>query len=135
MDGSGWNPSWGSAAWGSSIRATYLKTGQQVALKVLAPDLSLDPKVAKRFEREMDILRKLKHPHIIRYYGGSSSGAQRYYAMELLSGGALDGILKKKGGGFTWRKRSSTRCRLCRLWSTPITRASSIATSSRAICC
>lgn len=93
----------GVGGMGIVYRATYLKTGQQVALKVLAPDLSLDPKVAKRFEREMDILRKLKHPHIIRYYGGSTSGAQRYYAMELLSGGALDTLLKKKGR-FTWEE-------------------------------
>jgi serine/threonine-protein kinase len=83
--------------------ATYLKTGQQCALKVLAPDLSADPKIAKRFEREMDILRKLKHPHIIRYYGGGSSDNQRYYAMEILAGGALDTLLKKKGR-FTWEE-------------------------------
>lgn len=91
----------GVGGMGIVYRATYLKTGQQVALKVLAPDLSVDPKIAKRFEREMDILRKLKHPHIIQYYGGSTSGAQRYYAMELLSGGALDTLLKKKGH-FNW---------------------------------
>jgi len=93
----------GVGGMGIVYRATYTKSGQQVALKVLAPDLSLDPKVAKRFEREMDILRKLKHPHIIRYYGGGTSGNQRFYAMELLSGGALDAVLKKKQK-FTWEE-------------------------------
>jgi serine/threonine-protein kinase len=77
--------------------ARYLKTGQYVAVKVLSPDLTADPKVAKRFEREMDILKKLKHPHIVQYYGGSTSGAQRYYAMELVKGGSLESLIKSKG--------------------------------------
>lgn len=87
----------GTGGMGIVYLATYLKTGQSVAVKVLAPDLTADPKLTRRFEREMSILKKLQHPHIIRYFGGSSSGAQRYYAMELLSGGGLDQLLKKKG--------------------------------------
>ena len=93
----------GVGGMGIVYKATYLKTGQLVALKVLAPDLSSDPKIAKRFEREMDILRKLKHPHIIQYFGGSTSGNQRYYAMEMLSGGALDDVIRKKGK-FSWEE-------------------------------
>jgi serine/threonine-protein kinase len=76
---------------------TYLKTGAKVAVKVLAPDLSGDPQVAARFDREMEILKKLKDPHIVRYYGGSSTRTQRYYAMELVTGGSLDKILRKEG--------------------------------------
>ncbi|QDU35945.1 Serine/threonine-protein kinase PK-1 [Maioricimonas rarisocia] len=81
---------------GIVYRATYLKTGQDVAVKVLAPDLTADPKLARRFQREMDILKKLRHPHIVRYYGGSSSGAQRFYAMEMITGGSLDDLLRKR---------------------------------------
>ncbi|MCA9111263.1 MAG: serine/threonine protein kinase, partial [Planctomycetaceae bacterium] len=77
--------------------AKYLKTGQRVAVKVLSPDLMADLKVAKRFEREMAILKKLKHPHIIQYYGGSTSNNQRFYAMELVKGGSLEDLIKKKG--------------------------------------
>lgn len=93
----------GAGGMGIVYRATYLKTGQSVAVKVLSPDLTADPKLAKRFEREMSILKKLQHPHIIRYFGGSSSGAQRYYAMEMLTGGALDEVLRKKGR-FSWEQ-------------------------------
>jgi len=87
----------GVGGMGVVYKATYLKTGQKVALKMLAPDLTADPKVAKRFEREMDILQKLKHPNIIRYYGGSTTGNQRWYAMELIAGGSMDRIIKEKG--------------------------------------
>ncbi len=82
---------------------TYLKTGAKVAVKVLAPDLSGDPKVAARFDREMEILKKLKDPNIVRYYGGSSTGTQRFYAMELVTGGSLDVILRKEGR-LSWEK-------------------------------
>lgn len=76
--------------------ATYLKTGQKVALKVLTPSLSAQPNLVKRFEREINILKKLKHPHIVQYYGGGKQGDQRFYAMELMEGGSIERIIKQK---------------------------------------
>lgn len=93
----------GVGGMGIVYRATYIKTGQVVALKALAPELCADPKIAKRFEREMEILKKLKHPNIIKYYGGVSTPNQQFYAMELISGGGLD-VLLRKSGRFTWEK-------------------------------
>ena len=86
----------GVGGMGIVYRATYIKTGQKVALKALAPDLTADHKVSKRFEREMEILQRLRHPNIIRYYGGVSSGAQQFYAMELITGGSLEDMLRVK---------------------------------------
>lgn len=93
----------GVGGMGIVYRATYMKTGQVVALKALAPELCTDLKVAKRFEREMDILKKLKHPNIIKYFGGVSTPTQQFYAMELISGGALD-VHLRKAGRFTWEQ-------------------------------
>ncbi len=93
----------GVGGMGIVYRATYIKTGQVVALKALAPELCTDLKVAKRFEREMEILKKLKHPNIIRYFGGVSTPNQQFYAMEIISGGGIDVLLRKKGR-FTWRQ-------------------------------
>ena len=93
----------GVGGMGIVYRATYLKTGQVVALKALAPELCADPKVAKRFEREMEILKKLKHPNIIKYYGGVSTPNQQFYAMEMIAGGGLDVMLRKQGR-FTWQQ-------------------------------
>lgn len=93
----------GVGGMGIVYRATYLKTGQVVALKALAPELCADPKIAKRFEREMEILKKLKHPNIIKYYGGVSTPNQQFYAMEMIAGGGLDLLLRKKGR-FTWEE-------------------------------
>lgn len=87
----------GVGGMGVVYRATYEKNGAEVAVKVLAPDLVADPKVEKRFIRETDILKKLRHPNIIRLFGAGSSKTQRFYAMELIEGGTLDTVLKEKG--------------------------------------
>lgn len=86
----------GVGGMGVVYRATYEKDGKDVAVKVLAPDLVADPKVEARFVRETDILKKLRHPNIIRLFGAGSSKTQRFYAMELVEGGSLDTVLKKQ---------------------------------------
>jgi serine/threonine-protein kinase len=87
----------GVGGMGVVYRATYLKTGQTVALKVLTPALSEDEGVQKRFSREMEILKRLDHKNVVKYYGGGTVGTQHFYAMELLEGGTVEELLKKKG--------------------------------------
>lgn len=87
----------GIGGMGTVYRAVYTKTGQRVALKVLSPDLAADEKLIARFEREVAILKKLRHPHIVRYFGSGRQGAQRYYIMELVDGGSLAEVLREKG--------------------------------------
>lgn len=86
----------GVGGMGIVYRAVYTKTGTPVAIKILSPDLSSEAALQKRFEREISILKKLQHPHIVRYYGGGKIGMQRFYAMELVTGGSLERYLKEK---------------------------------------
>lgn len=86
----------GVGGMGIVYRAVYTKTGTPVAIKILSPDLSNEASLQKRFEREISILKKLQHPHIVRYYGGGKLGMQRFYAMELVTGGSLEQYLKEK---------------------------------------
>lgn len=87
----------GSGGMGIVYRAVYRKNGRVVALKVLTPELSANPKLVARFEREMKILEKLDHPNITRYYGGGKSNGQHFYAMRLMGGGTLAELLKRRG--------------------------------------
>ncbi|MGH7127120.1 MAG: serine/threonine protein kinase, partial [Planctomycetaceae bacterium] len=77
--------------------AIYAETGRNVAVKVLSPQMTANATLVRRFEREMEILKKLRHPHIVRYYGGGKSGGQHYYAMELMEAGSLEEVLRRKG--------------------------------------
>ena len=86
----------GAGGMGIVYLATHIETGKEVAVKVLPPALSEDEKLLKRFEREIGILKRLKHPNIVKYYGGGTHQGQRWYAMEYIDGGSLHDILKKR---------------------------------------
>ena len=84
----------GVGGMGIVYRAIYTKNGAPVALKILSPEFSDTESLQRRFEREVSILKKLQHPHIVRYYGGGKFGTQRFYAMELITGGSVEDVLK-----------------------------------------
>jgi serine/threonine protein kinase len=74
---------------GTVYRAKDLLTGEAVAIKILLPQISVDSHVAQRFQREMSILEKLDHPHIVHYLTGGSEGGRFYCVMELVNAGSL----------------------------------------------
>ena len=102
----------GAGGMGVVYRARYTKTGQRVALKVLSPGLQEDEKLIARFTRELEILKKLKHPNIVQCYGGGRLGSQRFYAMELVEGGSLSELLRKKGR-FDWQQVIEYGIQIC----------------------
>jgi serine/threonine-protein kinase len=87
----------GGGGMGVVYLATYLKTGQQCALKVLPPGLSNDQKLRARFTREMEILKRLRDKNIVRYFGGGIHEGQPFYAMEHIDGGTVEDLLVKRG--------------------------------------
>ncbi len=68
--------------------------GQQVALKVLQPD-KLDTKEVRRFQREIDTLRRLDHPNIVRLHDGGESEGLPWFAMELVDGGDVGQLIDR----------------------------------------
>ncbi|HUG34078.1 MAG TPA: protein kinase, partial [Anaerolineales bacterium] len=54
----------GKGAMGTVYRAKDSQTSQEVALKIIASDLAVDPDMLERFKREGEALSKLKHPNI-----------------------------------------------------------------------
>lgn len=87
----------GVGGMGIVYKATYIKNGTEVALKVMPLVLTANKKLVERFEREMVILKKLKHPGIVRFYGGGSQDGQHFYAMEFIDGGTLAELLREQG--------------------------------------
>jgi serine/threonine-protein kinase len=60
------------------------------AVKVLAPGLATDPGFVARFQREIDALRQLYHPNIVRFYDSGRQDHLFYYAMEYVDGRNLE---------------------------------------------
>ena len=69
---------------------------QKVALKVLPPELSLQPVFITRFRREILALKTLAHPNIVGVLAVGDEEAIPWYAMEYVSCGSLDDRLAQR---------------------------------------
>ncbi len=78
-------------------RATDASLQRQVALKILAPQLSVDPEFARRFEREAVTAANLRHNAIVTIYDVGEEDHLRYIAMEYIQGRTLHAILEQYG--------------------------------------
>ena len=84
------------SAMSSVFKATDLKTGQPVALKVPLPNLEGDPAAFARFQREEEIGRTLNHPSILKIIPLEDSEKSRpYIVMELLEGQTLERLMQE----------------------------------------
>ena len=90
----------GEGGMGVVYRARYVVDNRHVAVKLLPQDIA-NQTILSRFERELEILNTLRHPHIVRCFGGVCEGNQHFYAMELVEGGTLDKLLEERGK-FSW---------------------------------
>jgi eukaryotic-like serine/threonine-protein kinase len=86
----------GEGGMGVVYRARYVVNNREVALKMLPGDVT-DSTVLARFERELEVLKSLRHPNIVRCFGGVCEDKGRFYAMELITGGTLESELQRKG--------------------------------------
>lgn len=102
----------GSGAMGVVYRARFVKNDRRVALKLLPKEVAVNPTLAARFQREMEILKDLKHPHIVHSFGGTCEGDQWFYAMELVDGGTL-GTLLQEQGKLPWRQVIELGLQIC----------------------
>jgi len=80
----------------SIFRATDLRTGASVALKIPHPEVESDPVTYDRFRREQDIGAKLDHPAVMKVFADPNR-TQVYMAMEWVNGRLLREILIENG--------------------------------------
>ena len=80
----------------SVFKATDLKTGRSVAVKVPLANLESDPAFFSRFEREAEIGRTLDHPGILKFIPLDEKAKSRpYLVMEFLEGQTLDQLIQR----------------------------------------
>jgi tRNA A-37 threonylcarbamoyl transferase component Bud32 len=92
----------GSGAMGTVYKAVY-EDGRVVALKVISLGLANNETAIRRFEREAEILKQLKHPNIVRLFGAGRTKGTPYFAMEFVQGEPLDKVLARRLR-FSWEE-------------------------------
>lgn len=86
----------GEGGMGTVYRAEQPSRQRQVALKVISPNVAQRPGFMQRFQREVRVMGKLEHPHIVRYLAaGEGPNGLIYLAMELVEGGSLGDWIRK----------------------------------------
>lgn len=67
---------------------------RRVAIKTLLPELSRDPVVVSRFNRECSVVAGLEHPNTVRVYDfGTTEDGSLYIAMEYVAGRPLGEVI------------------------------------------
>ncbi len=85
----------GEGGMGAVYRAINAETDMPVAIKELKGDaLSTTPELVERFLREAEVLRRLKHPHIVTILDAFQEQEDYYIVMECLGGGNLKDRLR-----------------------------------------
>ena len=103
----------GRGGMGTVYEAVNVQTNEPAAVKLLNPHLADEEGFRERFEIEIETLKKLKHPNIVRLFGHGIHDGQLYYAMELVRGTNLEEELQA-GRRFDWRETTRTGIRLCK---------------------
>jgi len=82
---------------GTVFAAREVGTGQQVALKILPPDLTRDNEARERFLRSARAAVGLDHPHIVRGIDVGEARGACYFATELAEGPTLQEQIARHG--------------------------------------
>lgn len=77
-------------------RAVDTLLQRQVAIKVLAAQLSMDPEFVRRFDREATTAANLRHPAIVTIYDVGEQDGLHFIAMEFVAGRSLHAVLEER---------------------------------------
>ena len=78
-------------------RAIDLRTGHNVAVKVLRPEYNEDSEFISRFQREAEAASKMTHHNIVNLLDVGMDGENRYLVMEYVQGKTLKTVIQERG--------------------------------------
>ncbi len=96
---------------GVVYQAIQESTRRKVALKVLREGPFANPTELARFEREVDVLVRLRHPNIVTLHDCGQSGGHAYLVMDYVPGRPLDAYAL--AAGLTTEQMLTLFCRVC----------------------
>src|SRR3954449_344777 len=87
----------GTGGMGVIYRATDLRLGRPVALKLISADGASGPTLRERFEREARLTAAIDHPNVIPVYGAGEEDGHLYLVMRYVPGTDLHALLRREG--------------------------------------
>ncbi len=84
----------GRGGMGAVYRAHDEVLDEEVALKILRPEVAGTPEMAARFRSEIKLARKVSHWNVCRIHEYGEEGGLQYISMELISGATLKDRLR-----------------------------------------
>src|SRR4051812_17241811 len=85
----------GEGGMAAVYRAKQTSIKRDVAVKVIEAKLAGSNDFVRRFEREVQTIASLSHPHILKVFDYGQFGQRVYLVMELLGGGSLLSLIEK----------------------------------------
>jgi len=85
----------GKGGMASVYRAHQQSMGRDVAIKIMAADLTENDEFVARFEREARVIARLQHPHILPVIDFGRSDKLVYLVMRLIEGGTLSARMRQ----------------------------------------
>ncbi|MGB6867371.1 MAG: protein kinase, partial [Candidatus Aminicenantaceae bacterium] len=82
---------------GRVYRVHDTKVHEDVALKLIHPEIAADKKVLERFSNELKIARKIVHKNVCRMYHLSEEKGTHYITMEYVAGEDLKSFIRRSG--------------------------------------
>ena len=87
----------GRGGMGSVYKGVHSKSGETVAIKVIAASIAGQPRFRRRFAAEIDALKRLRHPNIVSLIGYGEEQGLLFYVMEYVAGHSLHEPLRSRG--------------------------------------
>jgi serine/threonine-protein kinase len=87
----------GAGGMGTVYKARHRRMKRVVALKILAKNLSNTPAFVQRFQREVEAVARLSHPHIVMAFDADEAEAGHFLVMEFVDGRDLATEVQERG--------------------------------------
>lgn len=85
----------GRGGMGTVYKGIHAKSGEEVAVKVIATGIANNMRFRRRFAAEVETLKRLKHPHIVQLVGYGEEQGLLFYSMEYVDGQSLHTHLRQ----------------------------------------